>query len=728
MGWFSDEIRTTVATTVSRVVEDARLPNSSKTGLVKAILNDGDIPAYVMEDLVGSIGVKAERMYDYAKAHYPYGLPSGQFKSITEGAPAVTAVLSTLEGTAVAVNYSHYGPPNKLHIGWLTLMAAHGYNAETNELMALTASIGFSVYLKDMTVVVPESLLASYSPTMLDQWGVPATSGYTPERTSQSLTGIMRAPTPVLALPNISAAYIRVDYVWVSSAQTHTGSFNISLDGYNGSLDYFQASYTVGTTTKYWMYEDNSGIYPTLDSVFATISDEHGTFFPFTYFRYNHVSDLDSPNSVSYKVSKKMLSYLGLPYDRIAAGVIANPNIAIVEQAMVVMAVPANTSDPIEQRYLFSFFEAMFASNPTQFTTYAQSRIAAVLAANNNLNTSNLVIQDARFRTILSNQGVFKKRISGSIGVVGTYSSGMSTTAVEEGSSVYHYYRHQVSHALYDEIQVVGLQMVFSIYNGYSTIADDIGEVLLVPIDRSISSQLSTIDKEKLYSRSLYYVFNSMQQQTIKWYQQEWFRFVMIIVAVVVTVYTMGADGGTFLAALLAGEFTVAATLAWPLLLKLLEGFLIGVALKLFVKVVGVEVGLILAIIAAAVASYNLYEAGGQLAKTPWAGRLLALSSGLSQGVNAELKNMYGELIEEYETLNLLKDRQTKELEVANKLLEHKNYLNPFVIFGEKPEDYYNRTVHSGNIGVLALGAISSYVDIALTLPQLRDTIEGQFT
>lgn len=722
MGWFSDEIRTTVATTVARVIEDARLPDSSKTGVVKAIFNDGDIPAYVMEDLVGSIGVKAERMYDYAKTHYPYGLPSGQFKSITEGAPAVTAVLSALEGTSVSLKYSHYGSPNKLHIGWLTLMAEHGYNAETNELMALTATTGFAVYLKDMTVVVPLSLLDQYDSTALDQWGVPATFGYTPERTSQSLTGVMRAPTPVLALPNISAAYIRVDYVWVTPySAAYTGSFNISLDGYDGSLNYFQASYTVGTTTKYWMYRDNSGTYPTLDSVFATISDEHGTFFPFTYFRYNHASDLDSPSSASYKISKKMLNYLGLPYDRIAAGVIANPNIAIVEQAMLVMAVPANTSDPLEQRYLFSFFDAMFASNPTQFRNYTESRIAAVQAANNNISTNSLVIQDARFKMVLANGGVFKKRISGSIGPIGSHSSGMIT----ENGSLIHYYRHQVSHALYDEIQVAGLTMAFTIFSYWGTTADDIGEILLVPIDRSISNQLSTIDKEQLYSRSLYYVFNSMQQQTIKWYQQDWFRFVMIIVAVVVTVYTMGQDGGAFLSAVLAGEFAAAATLAWPLLLKLLEGIVIGIVLKLFVKAVGVEIGLILAIIAAAVASYNLFEAGGQLAKAPWAARLLTLSTGLSQGINAELKDMYGNLLEEYDTLNLLKDRQTKELEAANKLLEHKNFLNPFVIFGEKPDDYYNRTVHSGNIGILALGAISSYVDIALTLPKLSDSIEG---
>ena len=45
----------------------------------------------------------------------------------------------------------------------------------------------------------------------------------------------------------------------------------------------------------------------------------------------------------------------------------------------------------------------------------------------------------------------------------------------------------------------------------------------------------------------------------------------------------------------------------------------------------------------------------------------------------------------------------------------------------ETPSTFYNRTVHYGNIGVLALNSISTYVDdqLALELPnsQIRLTI-----
>jgi hypothetical protein len=47
------------------------------------------------------------------------------------------------------------------------------------------------------------------------------------------------------------------------------------------------------------------------------------------------------------------------------------------------------------------------------------------------------------------------------------------------------------------------------------------------------------------------------------------------------------------------------------------------------------------------------------------------------------------------------------------------------VIFGEAPEEYFNRTVHSGNVGILGIKAISDYVDNALKLPELHETIEA---
>ena len=730
MGLFSDEKRTYVGTSVSRVIQDATLPNAVKTGVVKAIFNDDGIPENILEGLVGSVGIKAERMYEYAKTAYIHGLPSGQFKSAPEGLVEVSAVLSTLEGISILPDYCHYGPPNKLHIGWKKLMADHGYNPVTNILAPLTVTKGTQVYLENMTVVVPSAQLADYKAGALAQWGLPATAGYTPRRQYQSLTGSLRTPTPVMSDPDATEAYVRVDYIYMGpfvsvdiDPSLQIESFNISLSGYDNSLDYFQAKYTVAGISKYWMYQDNLGTYPTLDAAFATEVSVHGTLFPFVYFRYNHLSEIDDKTTDSYKTSKKLVKYLGMDYDTIASAIDENPDIANVEQAMMIMAVPATTTDPLELRYLFSFFDNMYYMGPNQFTSVKQANISALLNDLTQITENSLIIQDARFKMAVSNAGIFKKRVGGSIGTVGTHTHGTGTISVEEtyvqiretGDTYetrmvdipYHFYRQQITVGLYDEIQVVNLKTLYYILDGLYATGDETDDILLIPLDRSITSEYSIPERERLYSRSLHYVFNSVTVITLAWYQQSWFAFVMQAIAFAITVISLGTSSSI-----------------WIIIQKILASIVIGALFKLVVEAIGIESASILAVIAMAVAIYQGVSAGS-LKGAPWATELLQLSSGLSNGIKLEIKGLYGELLEEYQSFNLFKDTATKELEAANKLLEHTNYLSPFVIFGEKPEDYYNRTCHSGNIGVLGIGAISRYVDIALTLPRLDETIEG---
>lgn len=751
MGLFSfldDEKRVSVGTSVSRVIQDATLPNSIKTGVLKSIFEAGDIPEYAMEEMVGCVGIRADRMYEYAKNHYTYGLPSGQFKSATAGLPEATAILSTLEGTAVTPLYCHYGPPNALHVGWLKLIAEHGYNPVTNQLAALSSSKGLPVYLSDMEVVVPEGLFNSSSAGALDQWGTPATAGYTPLRRSQGIIGNLRAHTPIRIDPAAVDTYVHVTYMWADPdhpkdpSAVLTGTLNISMTGYDTSLDYFQAKYTVGGATKYWMYQDSAGTYPTLDGVFSTSPSTHGTFFPFTYFRYNQVSQNTDTASAAYRTSKKMVSYLGMSYDTVADAVNTNPGIADVMQAMMIMAVPATTSNELERRYLFSFFENLYYSGDLKLTSVLEAGISSTLAGNNPSMASALAIQDTRFSMSLSNGGIFKRRKHGTIAPIGQHTSstgsyaGTPVNVSDVGGDAYvlnplvtyHTYRKQITANLYDEIQVNSLRMQYNnIYEGRFSTSDENGAILLIPLDRSITGTYSIQDRETLYSRSLHFVFNSRQITTVKWYQQAWFAGVMTLVAVAVVIISWGSATGPVAAltsAIATGSSVLITAAVLALVQHLVISMLIGYAFRLFAKAIGVEATIILSLLAAATGAYKAIEAGG-VDGAPWAKELLQVSSGLSTGAQAHLKDMYGDLLEQYQTFNLFKDEQTKALEAANKLLEHNTWLSPFVIFGEKPDDYYNRTVHAGNVGVAGIGAISNYVDTALTLPKLDESIEG---
>lgn len=748
MGLFSDEIRTYVSTTVSRVIPDTGLPDAIKTGVIKAIFADGGIPEYAVEEMIGSIGIRADRMYEYARTTYTHGLPSGQFKTNTLGMAEATDVLTSLEGVTILPLYCHYGPPNKLHIGWLKLLKEHGYNPANNQLAILTTAKRLPVYLDNMTVIVPAAARTTYTADALAQWGIPATAGYTPERPYQGLAGNLRAPTPVLFDSAATEAYVRVDYVWVapnnSPEESDTimkASFNINLTGYDSAADYFHVKYSVNGLIKYWMYQDNLGTYPALDAVFITEPQTNGTFFPFTYFRYNKRSEVADKTTTRYKTSKKLVKYLGIDYDTVATAIDENPGITDVEQAMMTLAVPANTTNELERRYLFSFFEAMFQADGNQFISPTQAEMSAALWGNTSTARTSLIIQDARFKMVLSHGGIFKKLVVGSIGAIGSHDSGFFTTLVAQHyidsetnkdvthqiSVPQHYYRRQISTNLYAEIQVSDLRMLYYIFGGYFTTGDELDAILLIPLDRSITHTYSISDRETLYARSLHYVFNSRTVVVLAWYQQGWFGDLLQIAAIVVIIASFGSATGpmaSLMAAVASGSTVLITAAVMAVLEHLLIGFLLGMAFKIFAKAVGADIAILFAVVAAAMGAYQILEAGS-VAGAPWATTLLQVSSGLTNGIKSEIQELYGELIEETTSFNLFKDEATKALEAANKLLEHNNWLNPFVIFGEKPDDYYNRTIHSGNIGVLGIGAISYYVDTALTLPKLDETIEG---
>jgi hypothetical protein len=748
MGLFSGKKKTVVGTAVNRVIPDDSLPDSLRTGVTKAIFSDGQdnsIPEFMVDELVGSIGLRADRMYEFAKkGGYVHGLPSGQIRAATQGRAQVQAVLEQVEGAPVLIEYSMFGPPNNLHMGWMQLVSQQGYDPATNLLANLSAAKDTQVYLDDLVVVVPQTMVESFRPGALDQWGTPARGGETPERKNATgLYGSLRSHSPVYVDAAATEELIEVTYVWeedvpyemdgvtVVRRDIKKDSLRISLAGLgDDAADYFHTKYTVNGNVRYAMYRAGEGTYPTLDAVFETQHDElTGSYYPFAYFRFDKRSEIVDKTTAAYASSRKLVKYLGMDYDQVAEAIDENPDIADVQQAMVIMAVPANTQNPLEQRYLFDFFDAQYAGRGTQWKTPTQGKIAALQAADPNANRHTVVIQDKRFKMALSDAGLYKRRVAGSIGAIGSYTSGVATETVTERlvdydtgvpydqprQIKYHFYRRQVSTGIYEEIQVADLQLLYHVLDGYAVTADEQDDILLIPLDRSITQDYTIPERERLYARSLHYVFNSVQVIKVKWYQTGIFQVIAAIVAVVIAVYT-----GQFqiIGAALAGSTTAVLTLVTNFLISVV----VTEAFKLFAQAVGGELALAIAAIAAVYAGFTMLQSGS-LAGAPWAKDLLLLATGLAKGVSAFYTEQMSKLMGEFSSFLDLRDEKQKELDEAMKLLENGNYLSPITIFGESPNEFYNRTVHSGNVGVLSIGAISKFVDTALRLPKLEDTL-----
>lgn len=744
MGLFTAKTKVYVGTSVSRVISDALTPDAVKNGLLSGIIGDDSIVDNVMENLVNSMGMRAEKMYAYAKDHYTYGLPSGNTLASTAGLAQVTSVLQTVVGVGTTVSYNHFGPANNMHMGWMALVNTHGYNSSNNQIDTLTAIKGTPVYLKDMVVVVKDATLAELANGSLDQWGASPKAGYTPVRNDSS--GYQTPHSPFQADSVAASDYMLVTYVWeVVTVTTVSGlpitkrvlnedTFTINIAEYPNK-DYFQVKYIYAGKAGYWMYEWKLGTYPTLDAVFNTTHSALGTYFPFGYFRYNKTSQAADVGSAGYLTSVKMMDKIGIDFATVTAEVHENPGIADIEQAMLVMGVPAESTNPIEQRYLFDFFSRMnddiiaAGVDPVGSVNVLDT---SALADDAHAQIS-MVIEDTRFKMALQCLGISKRTKAGVIAAKGKYVSGRTVETIdrlgEDAASLVgftqsfevarHFYQYQVSETAYEEVQVFGLRMVYFIDNEHMALGDAGDATLLIPLDYAITQVYSIPDREKLYARSLHYVFNSKVVIKAKWYETGLFQAVMYIVAIV----AIGLSFGTLTPAVLATLATLEGALIF-LAMKLIEYTIATLAIKYFVKLVGIKAAIIIALIAVAAGLYQMADVGG-VPGAPWGKDLVTLASNLNSGVQKSLSASMVGLQKEALDFQAMVNVKTELLDAANKLLETSVALNPMIIWGETPQEFYNRTVHSGNIGVLGIEAISSYVDVALTLPKLSTTVQG---
>lgn len=731
MGLFGSKKKTYVGTVVSRVIEDNAIPDSPKIGAIKGILNNGPIVDYILDEVLGSAGIKADRLYDYAKKNYPVGLPTKTFQSRSKGAAQVAAILQGIHGKPVTLEYSKFGVPNLTHIGWMKLIANHGYNTATNEIASLS-NAQRKVYLDNIQMLLPMATADNYGSGALEQWGISPASGYKSwEPYNQDIPQVI-PDSPVVRVNGLPDEMVRIQHGFsIRTGMNSTvikGHFDLPTTGYIDDGEYFHAKYKVDGKIYYWMYRKGTGTYPTLDNLFDN-NARLGSFYPMTYLRYGKQPMNQDKNSATYKASRKMMKYLGLDYDQLIEMVHENPGITDVEQSILMFAIPANTADQMEQRYLYNFFNEMYMAEgglPPSSSPFGKFNSIEITDVKNAV-----VIQDSLFKMGLNTSGLQKFMQKGIVAKVGEYNSSFGVELIdssyisEDGTPYpikvsvdYHSYKKQVSDNLYEEVRVYNLKMVYHIFGGYTTTGDDTSEILLIPLDKSIVDTFSIPEKERLITRALHFVFNSVTVVKLKWYQTGLFKAFMFIVAIVITVFTYGSAWATMGAALASGG--AAAVLAiQTALIGVLNAIVYAYGFKLFVQAVGPEFALLLAIVAVAYGGYKFLAEG----KSIWAENLLMVGNGLVKGTQTYYANAMEGLQKEYLEFSTFAEQLDKEMKDASDALMSSTVLSPFVVFGENPNDFFNRTVHSGNIGAQSIAAVSNYYDIALQLPKLNDSV-----
>jgi uncharacterized membrane protein len=759
MGWFSSKRKVHVSTEIVRVFEDKNIVSLKQKALVDSIFENVPVPESIVNKMLSSHIVKVNNIYAKAKrGDYYYGTPNHNMKSEYDGLTAVRNTVESQLGLPITVDYFHYGPLNNIHRAWQILTEDYGYIEFSNQVTALSESTGATTWVKNIVGHVDTtSLSAEGTPeeeqipdaSTLAVWGRHPHDRYMPNRQG--------SPEPNWLIGeniNDGATVYLVD-----ANGTETELF-MDFDGLDDGTDYFQMKYQYveGGVYKrgYFTYKDGSREYPLLDLVYTATPVGSGSFFPIFFFRSGskNMTAESQWGTEAYKTSVQLMNDINMDYQTMGDAINENPEADKIEQAVMMMGVPPQTDNPAEAEYLYKFFDWLYRESPHSVFGNASNNFGQDAVSEGRA----LVIQDSDFSATLSYSRMYRNNTVGSIGEVGTYkqvdrSITKSNTVTRripgetfedpdtyETVVVYYEasvlaYQFQVTPGLYYEYVVDGLKMVHAVAEGKVVLGEISSGKILIPLDYEICQTMRFDMKEELYYRSLHFVFNAKTVTRTKWYQTGVLTVVIAIVAIAIMVFTAGAGTPLSLAmadvAVATGAAATAAaigTVALIVATNLITSYLIGMVLQkgfeVVIKELGLEGTFIASIVAVVVAVYQM-ATGGDWSKAMFvASNLQAAEASAAHDVLMDYKA-------ESQEFNLLAEEKFKELEEVNDLLNQYPLLDPrsFIrqepmnIAGETPDALYNRTVHSGNIGIVQYDYIESYVDINTQLPTFNDSV-----
>lgn len=768
MGLF-DKTKTFVSTSASRMIPDDQIPKSHKKAMIQAIIRGDNISDTMLREGANSSAFKFEQMYRYAKSgQYFYGLPSAREVSEPDVVPIVQSIIGAELNASITVDYLKIAEPIPKHFGLQVLFDDYGYDRFSGEIQSLSDKHGFPVYLKTMISYIPVDSIddIDFSVIQLEESLVPVNTGYHYGNNSQSngatkadiynyLKDIGRVNTSkdfVYDLEEGAVPRVEVIYVWdeiretvkqtdtgksytMTEAVPHESSFvyNIPNSTDENARYFYQVGYRrSGNDYGFWTYEYQSKKYPELDQFFDVQYNREGTYFPFAVFRRQFTNRASSvyDHTEEHKSTAQLLNFINMDYTSIGSSINENPDIADVAQAAMVMAVPMDTENNLEARYLYEYFERLQRTTTNIGFSFDNGFTNRSISANNAITWS-----DADFSLTLSYNSITNKTIGESFGEVGDYKVDVTDHSLSYTTTVgkndreqthtrsyknYHI-KKQLTSGLCQVITVVNPVAKYDIDYKRSYYSTQDNSILLIPLDYLICKKYRVKEREELYHRSLHLIFNAKKVVKLKWYQRGFFQVIVIIIAIAIVYFSAGQL--TDLAVTLVG--LVEAGLTYLAIVVLLEYILIKAitvyAFRILAKELGDEFAFAVAIILAAYGGWEYMQDNPAMSEM-----LMAISTNLISANNYVIEQDIRAIMSEQEELSALKTENEKELEKAMELLDNNNdFLDPYtflgkkpnIIQGESPESMYNRTIHMGNPADLTYKSIEQHVEISLRLP-----------
>lgn len=737
----STKTKKIVSTSVQPVYESHMIKNTVLDATIKAVLHNVDMPDTTAGSLIQSIGAKVNTGYLWAKNNYFSGVPQSRVVTSANASTELTTVFNTLYGVGHTVSYYVLQDINPIHYAWRTLIASYQYNPATNRIGTLTTSKGTPVYVKN---IIPMITQASYDfaveedvLSLYDILGAAPNSGITVTNPTGDPSAV---GTPYQVDTVAASDYIKIEYEYLLLGVPTTESFNLTITSVNDGVDTHQARVvTAGGVANYFSYIDGTGTYPDVDAVLGFNNAEAGTFLPFLYLRWNFTNEARNADRANkfdpsapitqgmttafakpgraipadidqYKDAVKWSKFIGVNFDSLCKSVNTNPNIEDVISSYLNFSCSLKAEYEVEREYLYRYFTTLYSSmaNGVEYGT---------LTSGGNFGQR---IIDKRTSNDFSFSSISRTLVTGVVAEVGKY----HTFGI--GS-----YAKQISDTQYIVLTMTNPKLFYNVLGKRSAIPND-DQAHRIPIDRSILRQIGLVQREELLSRSMVIVFNTYIEVDVKWYQQEWFKIVMTIVAVVLTIASIVFPP---LAPLALVAWAIVYTIIYILVMYIIM-IVIQKVMEILIDALGLEntfLALAIIITVAVVMTATGNGAGAATTVSQLTGAVLTqLPTMLASAYQETVAGMMEELQEDMEEFQEMAKRQ--EAEMKAKREEYGNNRNlidglefvkksPQVIWGESPDEFYYRSVHAGNMADVPYKAIKNYVKINTSIPTLKESL-----
>ena len=545
---------------------------------------------------------------------------------------------------------------------------------------------------------------------------------------------------------------------------------------------------------KIHIYKFGSGN-ATLDAMFGT-TYTGPQYLPIIPIRLNNQFISDTSATVLYPLAKKaMKRAIGANFDDIEASIADNANLGHIDYAYAMFGVSLNTKENTCRKYIYKFFKGILDDpnlvSPGDYTQYlldlqaAEDSVTAwnawrdsvspgvepvklpypvvpirkvkISSSGSHVNYHieilwNTIVETVGTGLIIPTAKAGDVWITVATGLSRTQYARMTNYATQKVDLVSLIYSDQHTTINWQEtdntwrkLVITGLvhrNFIYGVNSVFITAAEALADLdesgFIIPLNEDLYRSMGMKDKTQMATASCFLVFNCYQTVKQKWYQSDLFKYLLIVVTVVISVILPPAAPGAIKAAAIATGTFLGFSGTTALIIGFIVNYLAAVVITKLVMdasthvlgdKIGTIVGTIISIVTLQVAQGLI---GGQSAAVTFnnmmqAPNLLKLTIPVGNSYANYINESSKDILKQTE--QLMQDAQSKSKEIAEKyeemfgnsdmafIFDPKLLAERNAVLGESLDSFLERTLMTGSdIVDISLNMLHDFADITLSL------------